>query len=175
MVQDERGLAGTMGLYLEHTYVQRFGQVEREDIERVLAAAGASGRYDPTRLREAAKLVTRPECRGKNLGRFMLAFAYSRSFSQMAADAPHLLVVCSKRSIISHLYEPIGLRPRPIKPFPHYRVHERYRSATDPMESWLIIPDLDIPRRLDELELPGEYEVADIVQRGHDADVVTPS
>ena len=61
------------------------------------------------------------------------------------------------------MYEPTGLRSRRIKPFPMYKVHELYRSPEDPMDSYLMVPEADIPSRWYGLELPGEYEVAELM------------
>lgn len=164
MVLHDGELAATIGLYLNNTYVERFGQVSREEFEGTLGAARSNERYDVSHLREITKLVVQPEFRGRNLARFTLGCGHSRAFCQIDADAPHLITFCSKRSIVGHVYQPTGLGSRLIKPFPIYKVHELYRSPDDPMDSYLMVPDVDIPPRWYQLELPGEYEIAELMQ-----------
>jgi GNAT superfamily N-acetyltransferase len=164
MVLHDSVLAATIGLYLRNTYVERFGQVCRDEFEHALGADATAEQYDVSRLREITKLVVEPEFRGQNLARFTLGCGHSRAFCQTEAAEPHLITFCSKRSIVEHVYKPTGLDYRLIKPFPVYKVHELYRSAEDPMDSYLMVPDVDIPRRWYELALPGEYDVADLMQ-----------
>lgn len=158
MVLDGAVLAATLGLYQHHTYVERFGGVAREDVERDLAAAGVADRYDSSNLREVTKIVVSPAYRGRGLARFMVGCAHSKSFLCDGNDDRSLVVFCAKRSITQKVHEAAGLRPRKIKPFPYYKVHELYRSADDPMDSYLIIPHLDIPARWYELALPSEFD-----------------
>lgn len=160
MVLHDGDLAATLGLYLHHTYVERYGQVAHEEFDAAFGDAATAERYDLSRLRELTKLVVKPEYRGQNLSRFTLGCGHSRSFCQTDADAPHLITFCAKRSIVTHVYEPTGLRCRLVKPFPLYKVHELYRSAEDPMDSYLVVPEADIPPRWYELGLPGEYDAA---------------
>src|SRR5678815_5540411 len=157
MVLHGGDLAATIGLYLRNTYVERFGQVERAEFDRALGSENTTEDYVVDRLREITKLVVKPDYRGQNLARFTLGCGHSRSFCQTDADAPYLITFCSKRSIVEHVYEPTGLRSRRIKPFPMYKVHELYRSPEDPMDSYLMVPEVDIPSRWYGLELPGEY------------------
>jgi len=163
MVLHDGDLAATLGLYLRNTYVERFGQVQRAEFERTLGGEYMSEDYDVGRLREVTKLVVKPEYRGQNLSRFTLGCGHSRAFCQTEADAPHLITSCATRSIVAHIYEPSGLRYRYVKPFPMYKVHEFYRSPEDPMDSYLLVPEADIPPRWYGLELPGEYEVAELM------------
>lgn len=157
-------LAATIGIYLRNTYVERFGQVERAEFERALGRPDTIEQYDVARLREITKLIVKPEFRGQNLARFTLGCGHSRAFCQAEADAPALITFCSKRSIVEHVYEPTGLHSRRIKPFPMYKVHELYRSPEDPMDSYLMIPEQDVPARWYQLALPGEYEVTDLME-----------
>jgi hypothetical protein len=163
MVLHDGTLAATVGLYLRNTYVERFGQVTRDEFLRALGHPDTVEQYDVSRLREITKLVVKPEFRGQNLARFTLGAGHSRAFCQTASDAPHLVTFCSKRSIVSHVYEPAGLNRRLIKPFPMYKVHELYRSPEDPMDSYLMVPEADIPPRWYGLELPGRYETQDLL------------
>ena len=91
----------------------------------------------------------------------MLGCAHSRDFLQSAAPSgkPNVLVCCAKRSIWDGLWHRAGIHTRRIKEFPFYRVHELYRSPEDPMDSRVIVPEIDIPPRWYDRRLPGEYEV----------------
>ena len=163
MVLHDGDLAATIGLYLRNTYVERFGQVERAEFERALGGDETIEAYDVGRLREITKLIVKPEYRGQNLSRFTLGCGHSRFFCQTDADAPYLITFCAKRSIVTHVYDPSGLHYRCVKPFPIYKVHELYRSPEDPMDSYLMVPEVDIPPRWYGLELPGEYEAAELL------------
>jgi GNAT superfamily N-acetyltransferase len=152
-------LAATFGLYLRDPYVERFGRVTDDDVRPLLVDAHADDRFALEGKRELTKLVVRPPYRGTGLGKLMLAAGHSRAFCQMETPRERLVIACAKRSIWKNVYDPMGIHTRVIKPFPYYRVHEFYRSEDDPMDSRLIIPDLDIPRRWYELEIPGEHEI----------------
>jgi hypothetical protein len=160
-------LAATLGLYIRHTYVERFGQVASGEFEAALGAPGTREHYDVGRLRELTKLVVQPAYRGRNLSRFTLGCGHARAFCQIDAAAPHLITFCAKRSIVGHVYEPTGVRCRRVKPFPLYKVHELYRSPDDPMDSYLVVPEADIPSRWYDLRLPGEYETGDLMPMEH--------
>ena len=151
----------TAGLYLHSTYVERFGAVSDELIARRIAEAGAAGRFSPARKREITKISVRRDQRRRGLGRFILASAHARDFLQVDADPdePHVLVSCAKRSIWDGLWHRAGIRTRPLAPFPDYKVHELYRSPDDPMDSRLVVPEVDVPERWYERRIPGEYEV----------------
>lgn len=163
LVGDE--LVCAAGLYLRDTYVERFGQVAPEELQAVVDAAGAAPRHDGSRRREYTKLVVREDMRGRGLARFFLAATHSRHFLQVDTrpDEPAMLVACAKLSIFRNLFHAVGIHLRPIKPFPIYRIHEKYASPADPMESCMIIPELDIPERWYELPLPGTYEVGPVM------------
>ena len=154
-------LVCTAGLYLRDTYVERFGQVSDELIDRLIAEAGGAPRHCAGRKREITKISVRRDRRGCGLGRFILGAAHARAFLQVDAEPaePHVLVSCAKRSIWDSLWRPCQIRTRVLAPFPDYKVHELYRSPDDPMDSRLIIPELDIPAPLYDRPIPGEYEV----------------
>lgn len=154
-------LVAAIGLYLENTYVERFGNVSQVDIERLLDAAGRPAGYSAGRKREITKVSVRRDQRGRGYGRLLLACAHSREFLQMDSppDAPNLLVCCARRSIWDNMWSRSEIRTRPIKEFPFYKVHELYRSPEDPMDSRLIIPELDVPERYYRRKVPGDYEV----------------
>lgn len=153
-------LAATLGLYLHDTYVQRFGAVTQEDFTRVLGEASSAGAYDPTNLREVTKIVVARPYRGRGLARYIVGCAHSTAFLQGAEARMPLVVFCAKRSIANKVHQAVGLRPRLLKPFPNYKVHELYRSESDPMDSYLIVPHLDIPARWRALDLPCELEAS---------------
>jgi GNAT superfamily N-acetyltransferase len=159
MCQVDGELAATFGIYLQDTYVERFGLVTDAEVRAMLVDAGAAERFALHGKRELTKLVVRKQYRGLGLGRFLLGAAHARTFSQMETEHPRLLVSCAKRTIWHNMWTGAGIRTRVIKPFPLYRVHELYRSEDDPMDSRLIIPDLDIPARWYQLAIPGEYEI----------------
>ena len=152
-------LAVTVGIYLRETYVERFGQVSYDEVAAIVREAGAGDRYDPRVLREITKLVVARPYRGLGLSRYAICCAHSTGFMDHAGTPPPLVVYCAKHSITRNIYEASGFRTRTIKPFPLYKVHELYRSASDPMDSRLIIPALDIPERWYNLTLPAELEV----------------
>ncbi|HXI58745.1 MAG TPA: GNAT family N-acetyltransferase [Polyangia bacterium] len=154
-------LVAAAGLYLHNTYVERFGGVSRQEIQAVIETAGGAPRYDAARKREITKVSVLPDKRGFGYGRMLLAAAHSRAFLQVdtPADTPHVLVCCAKKTIWDGLWHRVGIRTRPIKEFPYYKVHELYRSEEDPMDSRIIVPEIDIPARWYDRSLPGEYEI----------------
>jgi len=159
LVDDQ--LVCCMGLYVRQTYVERFGNVSDEEIDALIRESGGSPRFAAARKREITKLSVRPDQRGHGYGGFMLGASMARDFLQVdgVPDEPHILVACSKRSLWDVLWHPAGIRTRVIKPFPIYKVHERYSSPQDPMDSRLVVPELDIPPRWYDRPIPGEYEV----------------
>ena len=157
MFSSEGKVLATFGLYVRDTYVERYGAVTDADVLRLLEEAGARDAYHPARKRELTKLVVANEARGLGLGLFVVAASHARAFLQSETDEPQLLVTCSKRSLWTSLWQRVGIHTRVLKPFPRYKVHELFSSEEDPMDSRLIIPDRDIPRRWYDLEVPGEY------------------
>lgn len=158
----EGELAGCVGLYLRDTYVERFGRVTDEEIRDIVIAAGADpGRWSPSRKREPTKLSVRRPKRGLALGRVLMGAAHSNAFRDVGGspDEPHLFVACAKRSIWESVWGRAGIATRPIKPFPIYKVHEHYSSPEDPMDSRVLIPELDVPLPWLELQIPGEHDL----------------
>lgn len=158
----EGDLVGCVGLYLRDTYVQRFGRVSDDEIRDIVIAAGADpARWSPARKREPTKLSVRRSRRGMGLGRALIGAAHATAFRDVDGDpnAPHLFVACAKRSIWKSQWGAIGIGSRPIKPFPIYKVHERYSSPEDPMDSRVLIPDLDVPPSWLDLSIPGEHDL----------------
>lgn len=152
-------LIACAGLYVRETYVERYGQVDDAEIQQLLRQAQAENRYSLACKHEYTKLVVRQDFEGRGIGRFFFAATHTRDFLQLDTTTPALLVVCAKLSIFRNLYDIVGIHTRRIRPFPIYRVHERYSSVEDPMESRLIIPDLDIDKRWYDRQLPGIFPV----------------
>ena len=151
-------LVAACGLYMHDTYVERFGNVSDTDLRGLLEDAGVAEAHDVTRRREFTKMSVRHSWRGRSIATWITAAGHSRYFTEVDTDRA-IMVFCAKRSIVENIFHRSGLHSRTIKPFPLYKVHELYRTPTDPMESRLIIPTLDIPERWYELSLPGEYEI----------------
>jgi len=159
LIDDE--LVCAAGLYTHSTYVERFGQITPAEFQAVIDDAAAAPRYDASRMVEYTKLVVREDMRGHGLGRPFIATCMSKSFLQAGSseDQPAVLVMCAKVSIITHIFEPSGMRARRIKPFPIYRIHELYSSPADPMFSTMMIPELDLPHSY-HIELPHTVVIA---------------
>jgi hypothetical protein len=151
-------LIAACGLYLHNTYVERFGQVTDADLEGMVAAAGMTGRYDVTHRREFTKMSVRHKWRGQGIAPWLTGAGHSKHFTGVESDRA-VMVFCAKQSIITNIFDRAGLQTHTIKEFPFYKVHELYRSPSDPMESRIILPHRDIPARWYELALPGEYEI----------------
>lgn len=151
-------LVAACGLYTRDTYVERFGQVDDDDLRALLAGQSGGDTYDVTQRREFTKMSVHHDWRGRGIAPWLTGAAHSKHFTDVERDCA-VMVFCAKLSIIENIFHRAGLRTRKIKAFPYYKVHELYRSADDPMESRLIIPKLDIPERWYELALPGEYTI----------------
>lgn len=152
-------LVASAGLYVRQTYVERFGRVSDDDIAAAMARAGVEPDVARPRI-EYTKLVVRYGWEGHGIGRHLLAATHCRAF--LGADengVPPLVLACGKRSVFSRFYDAMGIRTRPIKPFPKYRNHERYRSDDDPMDSRLIIPEIDVHARWYRQAMPGEVVI----------------
>jgi hypothetical protein len=156
-------LACVAGLYMHSTYVERFGQVDAEDIRAVRRQAGLPD-GDQLPSREITKVVVHGDYRGLGLSQVIVSAAHTRAFLDADGAAPNVLL-SSKRSLVRSMHNRVGITPRAIKPFPIYKIHEFYASPADPMDSYLILPELDIPAVLYEREIPGEHE---IVRNGGD-------
>lgn len=145
------------GVYEQVTYVERFGDLTREDIGRAVVAAGAV----PTRpVVEYTKLVVREGWSGFGLGATFLAVTHSRGFLAPDGGPTPLVLACGKLSVFASLYERARIRTRTLAPFPVYPSHERYRSASDPMESRLVVPELDLDPVTRALKLPLTLDLA---------------
>jgi GNAT superfamily N-acetyltransferase len=150
-------LACAAGLYLHSTYVERFGLIGEADIRTARLHAGLADAVDLPK-REITKLVVHPKYRGIGLSRMIMGSAHARDFLQADGLTPNLLL-CSKRSLVSSIHNRVGIQPRLLKPFPIYKIHEFYASPADPMDSYLVLPELDIPPVLYNRRIPGDYEI----------------
>lgn len=144
-------LVACAGLYIGRTYIEEYGQVTGEEIDRVLTDAGV---WDPSpRVRvEYTKVVVREGWGRRGIGRLFIGATHSHTFLEVDGRTP-VLLVCAKLSIL-RMWRLIGIRTRLLKEFPAYRNHDRYRASGDPMESRVIIPELDIHRRWYDPTLP---------------------
>jgi hypothetical protein len=152
-------LVATMGIYLRDTSVQRHGNVTDQEIARLLREAGVGDRFDVTRTREFTKLSIAPRFRRRGAGRLLVGAAHSGDFLQMgsSADRPHLLLTTARRSIWEGMFHANGIRTRRIKDYPNYGIVDKYRSDQDPMDSRLVIPDIDVPWFWADRSLPCAY------------------
>lgn len=152
--------AATCGLHLRNTYVERFGEVSDSDLREALAAAPeAHPRREALSKREITKVVVAPGFRGRRLGRSLIGAAHCPTFLDADPASPPIVLVCAKLSIFRSQWGGAEIRTRVMKPFPFYKVHEQYRSPEDPMESRLIVPELDVPEPWRTLTLPGSLVV----------------
>lgn len=152
-----------MGLYTHNTYVERYGDVSSADVRERLEEAGVEDLSAATRIRETTKLVVRRGWGGLGLS-FLIRYAsYTHRFLSDGLEGSFVAVVCARRSLLDEFFYPgkSPIRARPLKPFPFYAVHAKYRTAEDPMESRLIIPELDIPEEIYRMSLPFEREIPD--------------
>jgi GNAT superfamily N-acetyltransferase len=150
-------VVGAMGLYLRDTYVERFGGVTRAQVDAVVTAAGER-RGRP--LRELAKLAVDPSCRGWALGDALLAAAHSRAFALLEARRPPLVLACARRSIFRRGAQ-AGIRARLISSFPESPGHAQARTARNPMENRVLIPEVDVSRAVFERDLPLDLVLPD--------------
>ncbi|MBD2728885.1 GNAT family N-acetyltransferase [Nostoc sp. FACHB-892] len=158
LVNDE--LVACMGLYLHSTNPERYAKVTEEDIEQLLIPVGVANRYSGKNIRELSKFVVKDEWRNKGIGKLLMGVAHSKDFIHMNEEKPHLLVACANVSIFKYFSDALNIHTRIIKPVPFYKIHEFYRAGSEPMESRLIIPDIDIPAQwYQHSPIPGEYEI----------------
>ncbi len=153
-------LVACTGLYTGQTYVEKYGDITDQDIQRVLQEAGMTGRYGKSKKRELTKFVVKEGWKKKGIGRFLWTASHSRHFIHIDSDnEDSMIVCCANQYIYKHFYETAGIRTRFLKEFPFYKVHEFYRSPENPMDSRLILPEIDIPPEAYNFVLPGEYDI----------------
>ena len=160
-------LVATLGLYERDTYVARYGGITDEDIAARLAETGMTERYAGATWRELTKLVVRDDWAGHQIARQMVHAGHSRAFTEMGTTVPVLLMACGRPSLFNAIYAPRGaIRSSYLAPFPRYPVHAAYRRDDDPMESRLIIPEVDVPEEIRALEFPLVIEVPEATAPG---------
>ena len=147
-------LVAALGLYTKGTNGERHGKVSSHEITQLLQEAGVLEKYSDYQLREVTKFVVKKEWRGQGIGKIMFGAAHSQDFIQINESQPTLLVSCSSVSIFNKFANGIGMRSRTIKPMPYYEIHKHYSSAENPVETRLIIPELDIPKYWLNFSLP---------------------
>jgi hypothetical protein len=146
-------LVACAGLYTRQTYVERHGEVTRDEVAAVARAAGVADAEERVRY-EYTKIVVAPAWTHLGLGRRFIGASHCAEFLCLDSGAhPPLLLVCAKLSVF-RLWDAAGIHTRHLRPFPDYRNHARYRSPHDPMESRLVIPERDVDRRWYDLKLP---------------------
>ncbi len=159
MARDGVDLAGCLGLYESETYVERFGGVSAEDLERHLTEAGV-----PIVARrpcvELTRLTTRKELRSRRTAWLLAGAGHSIAFLGTVCGKPPLVLTSMRLSLSEGLIAPLSIRYRTLKPFPLYPIHDRYRVAGDPMVCRLSIPEIDVPSRWLNLQLPAELSSA---------------
>jgi hypothetical protein len=165
MILVDGDLVAACGLYLRNTYVERYGLVTDEEIAAMLREAGLDGRYDPSNRREVTKVVVARRSRNQRITPVLMCCSLAREFADMEADRPPVVTICVVRTM-RRLMKRHGIHTRHIKPFPFYKVHEAYRSESNPMDSYLILPDLDVPPIFRNLAFPGEYDLDAFFTRG---------
>jgi len=148
-------VVGTVGLYTAGTNVEKYGNVTEEDIKKVLLEAKAIDRF-PGKVRELTKWVVKKEWRSKEIARVLLSAALSQDFLHINEKEPHVIVASGSSSIFKFA-KTFNVRIRKIKLMPLYKVHENYRFHEHPLEIFLTIPDIDIPKELYLAKLPFEY------------------
>lgn len=155
-------LVAALGLYTRDTYVERYGGVTDEEIQAHLVEAGVADQYEGAVKREVTKLVVKEGWQGFGFIRILHLAAHSRQFLDADAAGPVLVLGCAKVSFLRNIFAPRGrIGSHFLAPFPRYPIHSDYRSEKDPMESRLIIPEVDVPPDVRALTLPLDYEVPD--------------
>lgn len=146
------------GLYEEGTYAEAFGGVSRDHLERVAAAAGVD--FEGRRVVEYTKLVVAPGWENLGLGAMFLALTHSRGFLCPNGGPTPFVLACGKLSVFRSVYRRARVATRTLCPFPQYPSHERYRSADDPMESRVVVPERDLDPLTHSLQLPIALDLA---------------
>lgn len=161
-------LVACAGLYTGTTYVERFGGVDRA----TLAPWATDVRGRPRPVVEYTKVVVDPAFARRGLGRRFLAASHAAPFLAEGGGPLPLVLICARLTTF-RLWEAAGIRTRFLREFPTYRNHARYRSVGDPMESRLVVPELDVPatwlwttlpRTLPEPALPAAVVHDDVVR-----------
>ena len=160
-------LAVTVGIYDRVTYVERFGRLPPDRMQQAIDQSNSGLDFRAENARELTKLAVDPLFEGCGLVRPFFSYAMSDTFLQDNATAgPAALVMATTTSIRKILCHDVNVHTRSLGRFPIYPAHQAYASVDDPMESYLIIPDLDIPISIRKLNLPANVPNAGM--RFHD-------
>jgi GNAT superfamily N-acetyltransferase len=149
------------GILLEPDYLRCFGGLSDKQVENSLAGFGMSGRFDPRRARLLTTLAVTPEHRGTRIGTSVLAASLSRAFLDDAGPDSHLVIACVRRSMRRSLFERNALLPIGLGTFAGSV--GAASAGEDPMEALLLVPPLHVPPGLQDLALPGEYAVPELL------------
>lgn len=144
------------GLYVGNTYVDAYGRIEPDEITNILHQAGVNADRPRTHI-ELTKAVVRKDYLKRGFGRLILGSSHASAFLDAGPDSP-LLFLCGKVSIL-RIWRALGIRTRRIREFPVFKNHARYRAPGDPVESHLVIPELDIHPRWYRLDVPSTVAV----------------
>lgn len=153
-------LVAAVGLYTRETYVERYGSITDDELLAMIEEAGVRDAYPTLSKRELTKLVVKEGWEGFGLARLLHTTGHATAFLEADAEAPVVVLVCAKISIIQSLFAPRGrVNSRFLAPFPRYPIHSDYRSDTDTMESRMSIPAVDVPADVRAQSLPIEIEL----------------
>ncbi|MBT5856360.1 hypothetical protein HOH87_07005 [bacterium] len=166
MALHEDELVGVIGLYTHNTYIETFGNVSTGEIKKI--SHQLTKEKPNTTFVEVTKLVITSKWIGTHLSQLLLGAAFSKTFlSSSVNDSQNIIVgTCAKISVFKHLFTPVGISTHLIKDFPKYKVHELYGTKKNPVQSRLIIPELDVPKQLYDLQIPGTHAI-DAVKPGY--------
>lgn len=160
MALSGKKLAACLGIYDGPTYVERFGGVTAADLDPLLKAAGVRPEAAGRRWVELARMTTNREFRSRHVGLLLTGAAHSMEFLDARKAGLPLVLTCLRLSLSEKFWGHISVGCRTIKPFPEYRIHDRYRIPGDPMVSRLTIPEVDVPARWLNLKLPTAVDAA---------------
>lgn len=155
MAQFEGRIVAVAGLYTGTTYAERFGGLTRADLQAAVAAAGIDPRG--REFVEYGRLTVVPGWEG--IGPIFLTVTHSRGFLAPEGGKTPIVVSCAKLSVF-RLCERARIKTRTLGSFPSYPSHDRYRSPTDPMETRITIPELDLDPLMHALQLPLQLDLA---------------
>ncbi len=150
------------GLFVRsNTYVWRYGKITHDDVNRVIEEASQGHRYHSHRQVELAKTTALKRWRRYGLATALARASLSREFLEIDPhpEGDSLVICCGKHSIWEGLWKKkAGCTTRHVKPFPHYKAHEKYRNG-EPMDSRIMLPATDIPPDWHALKLPVTFRV----------------
>ncbi|MCA9490354.1 MAG: hypothetical protein KC621_10530 [Myxococcales bacterium] len=155
MAQFEGRIVAVGGLYTGITYAERYSGLTRADLEAAVASAGVDPRGRD--FVEYGRLTVAPGWEG--IGPIFLTVTHSRGFLAPEGGRTPFVLACAKVSVF-RLCERARIKTRTLGLFPSYPSHERYRTPTDPMETRITIPELDLDPLMHALQLPLNLDLA---------------